>query len=341
VSKLTTQELFNLQSKVDDVDKFESLEHVRSVFYSSTPNVKLYYPEPFIASPSFIHNDIGFLHILQYQFWLWFLFIFLICFFFISFLCVVRWCSNRNQPRRETRGVSRSKCGDLITATVPVTLAISIIVSESTDAMDYYDGFNTSELIVGVRAYQWGWHYYYPKQADLNYNVKPNYSAFVGNSLKYTTTTGKKLNSNSLWKFYQTKLEDTSVTPAHLLVLPSDNSKILNLMSFKDIGVDVLQASKAFKQIRASARVYTTNLVYTPSAFTSKYIKINNLFFNENDLINSNNFGHKRQHTLTSSSATTAVNATFLDLRSLNKFLNYNLQYTVQTMSQQAYLTLQ
>jgi len=68
VSKLTTQELFNLQSKVDDVDKFESLEHVRSVFYSSTPNVKLYYPEPFIASPSFIHNDIGFLHILQYQF---------------------------------------------------------------------------------------------------------------------------------------------------------------------------------------------------------------------------------------------------------------------------------
>jgi hypothetical protein len=44
---------------------------------------------------------------------------------------------------------------------------------------------------VGVRAYQWGWHYYYPKHADLSYNVKPNYSAFVGNSLKYTTTTGK------------------------------------------------------------------------------------------------------------------------------------------------------
>jgi hypothetical protein len=67
VSKLTNQELFNLQSKVDDIDKFESLEHVRSTFYASTPNVKLYYPEPFIASASFVHNDIGFLHILQYQ----------------------------------------------------------------------------------------------------------------------------------------------------------------------------------------------------------------------------------------------------------------------------------
>jgi hypothetical protein len=37
---------------------------------------------------------------------------------------------------------------------VPVTWAISIIVSESTDATDYYDGFGTGELVVGVRAYQ-------------------------------------------------------------------------------------------------------------------------------------------------------------------------------------------
>jgi len=60
----------------------------------------------------------------------------------------------RTQPRRETRGVSRSKCGDLITACVPVTWAMSIIVSESTDATDYYDGFGTNEVIVGVRSYQ-------------------------------------------------------------------------------------------------------------------------------------------------------------------------------------------
>jgi hypothetical protein len=121
VTKLSPREIFNLAAQVDDIDKFEALEHVRSTYIGTSPNVKLYYAEPFIASPSFMHNDIGFLHILQYQFWLWFLFIFLIVFYFISFLSILRWCSNRVQPRRETRGVSRSKCGDLITATVPVT----------------------------------------------------------------------------------------------------------------------------------------------------------------------------------------------------------------------------
>jgi hypothetical protein len=82
------------------------------------------------------------------------MFIFLICFFFISFLTAVRWCNLRTKPRRETRGVSRSKCGDLITACVPVSWAISIIVNESTDAIDLNDGFGTAELVVGVRAYQ-------------------------------------------------------------------------------------------------------------------------------------------------------------------------------------------
>lgn len=68
----------------------------------------------------------------------------------------MRWCNQRTQPRKETRGVSRSKCGDLITACVPVSWATSIIISESTDAVDYFDGFGTGEIIVGVRAYQWG-----------------------------------------------------------------------------------------------------------------------------------------------------------------------------------------
>jgi transketolase N-terminal domain/subunit len=34
----------------------------------TTPDVKLYYPEPFIASPSFNHEDIWFIHILHYNY---------------------------------------------------------------------------------------------------------------------------------------------------------------------------------------------------------------------------------------------------------------------------------
>jgi hypothetical protein len=45
----------------------------------------LSYPEPFIASPSFMHTDLWFVHILVYQYWLWFIFIFLIVFFFFNF----------------------------------------------------------------------------------------------------------------------------------------------------------------------------------------------------------------------------------------------------------------
>jgi heme/copper-type cytochrome/quinol oxidase subunit 2 len=93
------------------------------------------------------------------------------------------------RPRRETRGVSRSKCGDLITATIPVTWATSIIIHESTDAIDLYDGFGTTEVAVGIRAFQWGWEYYYPKDIDLNYNLDSNNSFFFGKSLKYTNTT--------------------------------------------------------------------------------------------------------------------------------------------------------
>jgi hypothetical protein len=104
---------------------------------------------------------------------------------------------------------------------------------------------------------------------------------------------------------------------------------MLNLMSFKNVGIDTIQASRAFKQIRASARIYTTNLVTTPSYLTNKYTKLNHLYFNDSDLINTNNFGIKHQFNLTSAAANTSVNATFLDATSMRKFLTYNLQHNL------------
>jgi len=124
-------------------------------------------------------------------------------------------------------------------------------------------------------------------------------------------------------------MDDAVISPAHLLVLPSDNSRVLNLLNFKNIGTDNLQASLAFKQVRAHARIYTTNLTHNPSFLSNKYLKINNLYFNESDLVNSTNFGLKRQHNLTSTAATTSVNSTFLDSKSLSKFLSYGLQYNL------------
>lgn len=185
----------NTNSSVD------ALDEVFSIFHTSVPNIKLYYPEPFIATPTFVHDDIWFIHIVIYQYWLWFGFTYMIIFFFLAFLITVRWCNIRHRPVRETRGVSRSKCGDLITATVPVSWAASIIIHESTDAIEFSDGFGTSEMAIGIRAYQWGWEYYYPKDMDLKfYNTK---SLLIGNTsynflANSNTSTNNQFKSNLL-----------------------------------------------------------------------------------------------------------------------------------------------
>jgi hypothetical protein len=68
VTKLSHNQIMSLAVEVDDLFKFDSLDHIRSTYVLSIPTKKLYYPEPFIAAPSHIHNDLGFLHILQYQY---------------------------------------------------------------------------------------------------------------------------------------------------------------------------------------------------------------------------------------------------------------------------------
>lgn len=320
-------ERFEFHSIEDDGSLTEAL---------STPDVKLYYPEPFIASPSFIHEDLWFIHVLHYQHWLWFMFISLIMFYFITFINVVRWCNMRTKPKRETRGVSRSKCADLITATVPVTWAVSIIISESVDAADYYDGFGSGEIVIGIRAYQWGWEYFYPKGIDLNYNVKPSYSAMVGNSLKYNNTGSKTLQTNTMWKYYQNKNNSKlTSTPAHLLLSPSDNSKVLNFMNFNDIGSSTVKDSTAFKKIQYFSKTNPQSLFTNVSDFNLKYKKIANLYLNDTLSNNAASYGTFRQHNYSSVMSTTNTFNSLLDNKSLNKFMEYNLDHksTKQTNS--------
>lgn len=336
-SNIYTKSLITYINQTEDISLFNNLENITSVYHYSIPNVKLAYPEPFIASPSFMHTDLWFVHILVYQYWLWFFFIFIIVFFFLTFLCTLRWCNMRIRPRRETRGVSRSKCGDLITATVPVTWAISIIVNESTDAIDYYDGFGTTELVVGVRAYQWGWEYYYPKDIDLNYNIKPSYSSFVGNSLKYTKTSDVNLQSNNLWKYYQNKSNDQIITPAHLLVIPNDNYKLLNFINFSDIGSSGIQEMNAFKKIRMFSKTYTSNLSFVPNNYSQKFKMFSSLYFNDSSFTDSYLYGTKRQHNYLSSNSLLNNQSTFLNMNSINKFVNFNFQTNFSTQTFDTY----
>lgn len=275
------------------------------------------------------------------------MFIFLICFFFISFLSTIRWCQTRIRPRRETRGVSRSKCGDLITACIPVSWAMSIIVNESTDATDLNDGFGTAELVVGVRAYQWGWEYYYPKSIDLNYNVRPSYSTFIGNSIQYNFASNKMIGSNTLWRMYQNKTEDRVITPAYLLLMPINTGAATNFINFKHVGLNLLKEASAFSKIRNATKVYNSHLVSTPSSFINKYNLINTFFINENNTLTTSNFSLKKQHTLASTSSlirngslTVLDNFSFVKLVQRNWGSNVSLQTNYSTFNQSQFAPL-
>lgn len=81
-TSFSNNSLITFIDQIDDLGLYDNLENITSIYHYSIPNVKISYPEPFIASPSFMHSDLWFVHILLYQYWLWFFFIFLIVFFF-------------------------------------------------------------------------------------------------------------------------------------------------------------------------------------------------------------------------------------------------------------------
>jgi len=70
INRFSERELITFKSdiKLENVYKFERLERVRSIYHASIPTGKLKYPEPYIASPTYIHSDIGYIHILLYQY---------------------------------------------------------------------------------------------------------------------------------------------------------------------------------------------------------------------------------------------------------------------------------
>jgi len=67
-------EVFNMIEAVPEHGDFIEVFEVISVNVDNSmyahlhmPEFKLYYPEPYIASPSFVHEEVWFIHILHYQ----------------------------------------------------------------------------------------------------------------------------------------------------------------------------------------------------------------------------------------------------------------------------------
>jgi len=259
----------------------------------------------------------------------------MIIFFTITFLTTLRWCNLRIRPQRETRGVSRSKCGDLITATIPVTWAGAIIVHESTDAIDFYDGFGTTEMAIGIRAFQWGWEYYYPKDLDLNYAIKNSNSSFVGNSLNYSNSNSENSEYFNFFNFYKNKDSfDGTIMPAHIIMSSSGDLNNLNIYDSNNFGFSKLLIRNAFKNtlnsktINFDSDLYKNNLIN--DSFFFNYIKNKSTTSLENLKPYPIFSNYQTSNLATSSKFNNSKN--FSNNKELNKFFSLN---GVKTSSKQ------
>lgn len=144
----------------------------------------------------------------------------------------------------------------------------------------------------------------------------------MGKSLKYSNTSVESLKSNMLWKSYQSSKNTTvTSTPAHVVLSPNDSSNLLNFMNFDNIGLSTVKDSTAFKKIQFFSKTNPTNLFNIKSDFENNFLKINNFYKNDLDLISSSNYAMQRQHNYILSSSS----FTFLDSKSSEKFFDYNL----------------
>lgn len=54
------------QNNLSSLQPDFATSNIQSLIQFTIPDGKLFYPEPFIASPSYLHSDLSYLHIFQY-----------------------------------------------------------------------------------------------------------------------------------------------------------------------------------------------------------------------------------------------------------------------------------
>lgn len=59
-------------------------------------------------------------------------------------------------PRRETRGFSRAQTGDVMTAVLPLTWSITMLMHASTHSINFDENTAATSFSFTVIAYQWG-----------------------------------------------------------------------------------------------------------------------------------------------------------------------------------------
>jgi hypothetical protein len=79
------------------------------------------------------------------------------------------------------------------------------------------------------------------------------------------------------------------------LFLPIDNFKLLNFLNFNDIGSNTLNESNAFKKIKMFSKTSFYNLFTNVNNYNNKFLNFSFYFDNNNNELESINYGIKRQ----------------------------------------------
>lgn len=165
---------FGVFNNKSSFDKATETFYFKSNETNPTEITKLFMPKPFVASPSNIYHGLPwFLDYVHLSFW-FFYFSIMISFLFLIYFFSFIWNNQENKyPVRETRGFSRAQVGDTMTAIVPLTWSITMLLHASTHSSNFDENTTGTQFCLTVVAYQWGWNYYYPKDIISMFNTTP------------------------------------------------------------------------------------------------------------------------------------------------------------------------
>lgn len=135
-----------------------------NTFSPTAAQTRLFYPRSFTASSSLnALNSPWFIDYGHLTFWFFFLCTFLLVMWLVTLHNLTSKNIETRWPRRETRGFSRAQAGDVMTAVLPLTWSVTMLLHASTHSLNFDENTAATTFSFTVMAYQWGWNYYFPK----------------------------------------------------------------------------------------------------------------------------------------------------------------------------------
>lgn len=162
-----------------------------NTFSPTAAQTRLFYPRSFTASASLnALNSPWFIDYGHLTFWFFFLCTFLLVMWLITLHNLTSKNIETRWPRRETRGFSRAQAGDVMTAVLPLTWSVTMLLHASTHSLNFDENTTATSFSFTVIAYQWGWNYYFPKDIIEKLSNGPKligrgHVDFCENSLTY------------------------------------------------------------------------------------------------------------------------------------------------------------